>query len=228
MSESLQTRWSMLEQLRGPAADEAWRWFIERYRGYVQSCLRRIVRDPGQHAAAAPEVWSHLFTAAVFERADRSRRFRSYLAGVIRNFGREWLRQHAAKTAVEHEALEPWVSDPLPEEEESGLWATHVVRIALDRLEQRAARSGRVLRLFYGLDDGDDGIAFGTPRPVSEIARELEMAPNAVHQALHRGRIQLRSLVEAELRQTVCDSESLADEFRSLCGALAGAPGLVA
>lgn len=227
MPESLQTRWSMLERLRGPEAEAGWRWFMERYRGYARSCLRRVVHDSGRLAVAEQELWSYLFTSEVFRRADRGQRFRSYLAGTIRNYGRQWLRQDRQAASDEPEAPEPSVSDPLPEAEELRLWARHVLWLALTELERRAARSARAVRLFYGLDDDEDGIAFVAPQPVSAIARTLDLQPNAVHQALHRGRAQLRALIEAELHQTLRESDTLDDEIGALRAVLGQAPGLV-
>ena len=216
----------MLDRLRGSEAEDAWRWFIERYRPFVRSCLRRMMRDAGRAAAAEEEIWSYLFTSEVFEKADRSRRFRSYLAGTVRHFVLEWLRGDSAPRATLNDAPEPHAGVELPEDQEIKLWARHVMRLAFDDLEKRHPDDARVLRLFYGVDPSEDGIDFVDPQPASAIAKQLEIQPNGVHQILHRGRKRLRANVEAEIKETVRDADELAEELELMVAAMGEAPGL--
>ncbi len=234
MSESLHTRWSMLERLRGSDAEAAWRWFVEHYRDYVRSCLRRFLVDPALRSRAEDEIWSHLFSSDVFGLADRGRRFRPYLTGVVRNFARSWLRAEQGAAGVRHaraggghEAAIAAVDMLLREDQEARLWARHVLRLAFLQLVARQPRRAEALRRFYGLEVTEDGVGFGATESVSSIARSLDIEPNAVHQDLYRGRNELRAAVEDELRQTVRDSESLDEEVRCLFVAVSDAPGLL-
>jgi RNA polymerase sigma factor (sigma-70 family) len=212
---SLDTRWSLLEDLRGPRAEEAWSWFSDRYRPYVRSVLQRTLRAPDRTDAALDEVWSHLFTSEVIENADRGRRFRSYLAGTVRHFALGWLRRHPAVDEAEPDDAPAAHGDPAEqlEAEELRLWKRQVVQLALDQLANRHEQQVQVLRLFYGLPAGVD-TAPGEPRSAAWIATHLGIQANAVHQLVFRGRKRLRSCIENELRETVGDAEALADELR--------------
>lgn len=223
---TLSTRWTLLDRLHGTASEEAWRWFIERYRPFVRSCLRRMVREPGRAAAAEEDIWSYLFTSEVFEKADRGRRFRSYLAGTVRHFVQSWLRGDRTPHAEQDDVPEPEAAVALPEDVEARLWARHVLHLALAALADRHPDDARVLRLFYGLDDSEDGIEFGEPQAASAVARELGIKPNGVHQILHRGRKRLRALIEAEVTETVRDTGQLAEEIELMVQAMSEVPGL--
>jgi len=213
----LNTRWSMLEGLQGREAEESWRWFIDRYRPFVRSCLSRMIRPRDRAEQAAEEIWSYLFTAAVFENADRERRFRTYLAGVVRNFAYGWLRSHPQ--GEPDEAADAAAPDEDPalrlEQEELRLWKRQVVLLALGELALRSEHQALALRWFYGLPESmeEEG---REPRAASWIARELGLQANAVHQLIFRGRRRLRSCIENELRETVQDAATLNEELRGI------------
>lgn len=204
----------MLDQLHGQQAEESWRWFIDRYRPYVRACLARVVGPPARAEQAAEEVWSYLFTAALVENADRSRRFRTYLAGTVRNFALGWLREHPSGEPEDGVVGHEQGGDPARdlEAEDLRLWKQQVVQLAMGELERRDERQARALRWFYGLPESMENAAT-EPRPASWIARELGLQANAVHQLLFRGRKRLRACLENELRETVRDADELDDEL---------------
>lgn len=225
---SLRTRWSMLDGLRGESAEESWRWFVDRYRPYILSCLRRLIRPGHRAEQAADEIWSYLFTSAVLDNADRERRFRSYLAGTVRNFALTWLRQNL--TPTDATAAEPVAdgADPAVTSEQQDMqqWTRQVVQLALAELARRHAEQVQVLRWFYGLPEAAAAES-SEPRSVSWIAEQLGLKANAVHQIVFRGRKRLRTCIENELRETVRDEADLGDELRLIYAVIAQeSPGL--
>jgi RNA polymerase sigma factor (sigma-70 family) len=213
---TLATYWTQVGRLERATAESAWRWFIGRYRGFVLDVLRRSL---GADAApAADDFWGYLFTSGALERADRTRRLRPFLVGVLRNFGRDWRRRNRP-SAPDQASFEPTTADSY-EDEELALWATSVLRNALDEMRHRWPSSAEVLALFYGLD-GSDGVA------VTEIAGKLACNANAVHQALHRGRARLRRCLELELLDLVGDAQ-VTSEIELILGVLGRrSPGLI-
>ena len=212
---TLNTRWSVLDQLQGRSAEDTWRWFIERYRPYILACIARRIRPRARAEQAAEEIWSYLFTSSMIENADRNRRFRTYLAGTVRHFALSWLRKHPLGES--EDVLEGGTDEADPalqfEEQDSRLWTRQVIQLALDELGQRHAEQARALRWFYGLPETLEEEA-GEPRSASWIATELGLKANAVHQLVFRGRKRLRSSIENELRETVRHADDLDDEMR--------------
>ncbi len=224
--DALRTRWSMLDQLDGSRAEESWHWFIQRYRGFVAGVLHRMLRDPDEARRAVDEFWGHLFTSRVFSRADRNQRFRSFLAGTVRNFARERIRARARDGTGLDPDLEAEAPAFLPEDEELSIWAHTVLDLCLDELRRAYSTSATVLCLFYGLpvSRGEAPLRL----PSSQIAAQLGLRHENVHQHLHRARQRLRRLVEDELRETVRRDEELEDELGLLVTAIVDAsPGLI-
>ncbi|MBL8728397.1 MAG: sigma-70 family RNA polymerase sigma factor [Planctomycetes bacterium] len=219
---TLATYWTQIGKLDQSHAESAWGWFIERYRGFVHDVLARHVGSARADAATS-DFWSYLFVGDVLQRADRGRRLRGFLVGVLRNFARQWLRRQGTSLAPAGAADEPSVVD-LPEEEEMALWAENVLHNALAEMQRRWPNSALVLRCFYGLRD-----ASGQPeRPLSvtETAARLQCNVNAVHQALHRGRQRLRHCVELELKNLVGSAEMAAEMPLVLAAIGRRSPGL--
>ncbi len=212
---SLQTRWSMLDLLHGHSAEESWRWFVERYRPYITTCLQRMIRPREGAEQAADEVWSYLFTSSVIQNADRDRRFRSYLAGTVRNYALRWMRDNLTPTGEPARDAHNDVPDPaqIYEMQDMQLWTRQVVQLALGELASRHAEQVQVLRWFYGLPASITDAA-AEPRSASWIAEQLGLKANAVHQIVFRGRKRLRACIENELRETVRDVDDLDDELR--------------
>ena len=221
MSASLRTRWSKLEGLHGGAAQDAWRWFIERYRTYIRVGLERMIQPRQRAEEATEEIWSYLFESSVIENADRNRRFRTYLAGTIRNFAHAWMRRNSP-AEVRHDR--DWLASPGDpaeafEARDLQLWKSQVVHLALDQLAQRHPDQANAVRWFYGLPDTPD-LESPTLQPATEIATRLGVQVNAVHQVLFRGRKRLRTCIENELRETVTNRDDLDEELRIVYEAL--------
>jgi hypothetical protein len=97
-------------------------------------------------------------------------------------------------------------------------WATTVVDHALQRLREECESKGK-LWLFQALSphltDVRDEVSY------AKLSAELGMADTAVKKQLHNMRQRYRSLVRAEVSQTVDNPVDVDDEIRYLCAALA-------
>jgi RNA polymerase sigma factor (sigma-70 family) len=219
------TRWSRIQRLHDEGAEDAWRWFIERYYPEIRTMLGR--RVPSQLAAQAEaEFWGYLFVSRAVTRAERERRFRPYLAGVVRNFARSWLRRHVG-SATSDGQLEQIAASASHEfeQEELRAWARRTVTLALDSMAKKYPTQTAVLRLFYGLSDGEGQ---QVPVAVAEIAARLDKSIAAIHQDLTRGRLRLRECIEGDLRDQSGSAEDWRAEMQLIFGALdTDRPGLI-
>lgn len=219
------TRWSRIHRLHDDGAEEAWRWFIDRYDPEIRAMLRR--RVPMRLVAhAESEFWGYLYVSRAVTRAESDRRFRPYLAGVVRNFARSWLRRHDEPSMPE-DVLEliPASGNRDLEQEELRAWARHTVMLGLDSMTATYPTQANVLRWFYGLPDASGP---QTPVPVTEIAARIGKNIAAVHQDLTRGRLRLRNCIEQELRDQSGSAAEWQAEMQLIFGALAAErPGLI-
>src|SRR5262249_7114269 len=70
---TLATYWTQIDALDRARAESAWRWFVDRYRGFVRSVLARFVGSV-RADAATDDFWAYVFESEVLQRADRTRR----------------------------------------------------------------------------------------------------------------------------------------------------------
>lgn len=218
----------MIERLGPGGSDDAWRWFIARYTPFVRAVL--VYTIGGKDAAAAiDEFWGYLCTSEMLARADRGRRFRSFLAGTVRNFARQWHRGVPIQMDDgAWEAPQAVARPELPEDAELRLWARLVLRNALAELARVHPVSADALRRFYGVGDGlEDANAVLAPQTVAAIGGHLGLSVTALHQTLRRGRQRLRARIEAEVRETLRDGTDVEEELAWLLQEIASdAPGL--
>ena len=112
--------------------------------------------------------------------------------------------------------LEP--ADPMtPEKLYERRWALTVLDLALARLKEEYASSGR-LPLFDQLKE--DLTGEGTSDSHAEIGRRLDMTPGAVKVAAHRLRQRYRECLRAEIADTVENPDEVEEEIRHLFHAL--------
>jgi len=222
-SRNLTTRWSMLDQLGRQRAEEAWSWFVDRYRPTIRGVLARRL-GAGEVDAALDEFWAYLFTHRIAARADRARRFRTFLCAVAHKYALAWRRRHG-RAGIEDVDAEPMWEDPPADAEELRAWARQVLSLAMAELRASHLTSADLLRWFYGVAvDGSDV----QPLTVAEISARTGMKPNAIHVALCRARARLRGRIEAELAEAVADHAGLEEELRVMLAAIGAArPGLV-
>lgn len=224
----LTTHWSQIEQLRGDAAAETWRWFIDRYREFVTVALRRLIWTPARAADASEEFWGYLFQSGAVERMQQPMHFRGFLMSTVRNYALHWMRRNPRPASAAVDGRVDEASRCLLEDEEVALWARQVLHLALQRLDREQSRWGWMLRVFYGLPATVDGET-RPPQRASDIAAELGCTANALHQLLFRARQRLRECVVEEVRQTVSTRQDLTAELALLLTALGrSSPGIVA
>jgi DNA-directed RNA polymerase specialized sigma24 family protein len=170
------------------------------------------------------------------QHADRNRgRFRSLLLRSLQNFlinaaektharkrggcaefisWDDWMAEAPSQLSLPAQALKS-----LPPERLFDLaWATTVVEHALRRLREECESKGK-LWLFQALSshltDERDEVSY------ANLSAELGMMETAVKKQLHNMRQRYRSLLRAEVSQTVEDPADVDDEIRYLCAALA-------
>jgi len=170
------------------------------------------------------------------QHADRNRgRFRSLLLRSLQNFlinaadktnarkrggsvefisWDDWMAEAPSQLSIPAQALES-----LPPERIFDLtWATTVVGHAFQRLREECESKGK-LWLFQALSshltDERDEVSY------PKLSAELGMTETAVKKQLHNMRQRYRSLLRAEVSQTVEDPSDVDDEIRYLCASLA-------
>ena len=112
--------------------------------------------------------------------------------------------------------LEP-VDQMTPEKLYERRWALTVLDLALARLKEEYASSGR-LHLFDQLKEELTGGE--TCDSHAEIGRQLGMTPGAVKVAAHRLRKRYRECLRAEIANTLADPDEVDEEIRHLFQAL--------
>ncbi len=207
------TRWTRIDALYGKDKEAAWAWFIERYRAYVRGALAVQLRGLDRMQRAEEEFWGYVYLSDAIPRADRARRFRTYLAGILRNFARTFDRRDLAQSGKPLAAdLEP-PADAAVLAADMAVWTDTIVQLALKDLGAESPRVALAIQRFYGLAAPGEA---APPVQISALCAELQCTPGAVYQLLSRGRQRLRQLIEAELLQGCTDDRDLHDELELL------------
>lgn len=229
---SLRTRWSMLEQLHGPEREAAWAWFLETYRDFVHDfVLRRLRGSRGQECCDS--VWGELFRSKVPERADRERRFRGYLVGVLKNLIHAFERKNkvVAQAADEDdgdpEQIDTASLSHAAEAQDLRAWAKATLGRAMEQLGKSHPKDRQLLLEFYGLG-AKAAVDPDQKGAIKDIAARLGITTNAVHQAMFKARNRLREHFVEIVRQTVETHSDLEDELRTQIASLGDTvPGLL-
>lgn len=239
--EFVTTRWSLILSAAKLGSEEhkAREALAELCRNYWRPIFS-FVRARGHSVEDAQDLTQDFFMKILdndwLEQADPSRgRFRSLLLKSLQNFlinaaertnarkrGGEvnfiswddWMREAPSQLSMPAQALQ---SLP-PERIFDFNWATTVVEHALQRLREECESKGK-LWLFQALNphltDVRDEVSYAT------LSAELGMAETAVKKQLHNMRQRYRSLLRAEVAQTVENPADVDDEIRYLCASLA-------
>jgi DNA-directed RNA polymerase specialized sigma24 family protein len=238
--EFVTTRWSLIfSAANGSEEQKARDALAELCRTYWRPIFL-FVRGRGYSIEDAQDLTQDFFVTILehnwLQNADRNRgRFRSLLLRSLQNFlinaaekthahkrggdvefisWDDWMVESPSQLSVSEQALES-----LPPERLFDLnWATTVVDHALQRLREECESKGK-LWLFQALSphltDVRDEVSY------AKLSAELGMADTAVKKQLHNMRQRYRSLVRAEVSQTVDNPVDVDDEIRYLCAALA-------
>ncbi len=206
----------------------AWRWFVDRYRGFVIDALLHMIRPAARAERATDDFWGYIYEQRPIDGADRMRRFRGYLVGILKNYARDWDRRDRGRHTQEPEDGGLPDLAQLESDQEETLWARNVLLVCLARLRQQHDRERQAMALcwYYGLPQSAEAEA-EAPLKASEICRRLDIQPNAVHQLFSRAKKSMRQLVELELAETAGSAE-VVGELSGLRRAFdTAAPGLL-
>jgi len=239
--EFVTTRWSLILSAAhfGSEEQRARDALAELCRTYWRPIFS-FVRGRGYSNEDAQDLTQDFFVAILkndwLQHADRNRgRFRSLLLRSLQNFlinAAE--KSHTRKRGgdVEFVSWHDWMSEAssdlsipaatlesLPPERLFDLtWAATVVEHALQRLREECESKGK-LWLFQTLSphltDERDEVSY------AKLSAELGIADTAVKKQLHNMRQRYRSLLRAEVSQTVENPADVDDEIRYLCASLA-------
>jgi len=219
---TLVTSWTRIGALNGQDAEQAWQWFVERYRPFVRGILSgmlgRATRD-----TAEEEFWGYVWLSGALNRADRDRRFRAFLSGIVRNFARTFARKRGLQLADEAgvEDVRATGSDHT----ELQLWVDNVIANALATLRSESVTTTNAVASFYGLEGG---LAPGEPMAAGDIASAMGNTAQGIYMLLFRGRKRVRQLIEDELREGCRDDDAWREEVQALLGIAASRlPGLL-
>ncbi len=174
----------------------------------------------------------------ILHRADRDRgRFRSLVLKALQDFLRDAAaKRHALKRGgdVQFVSWDDWMAEApsqfsIPAQESENWsperifdvrWAATVVERALRQLGDECEKLGRrrvfdVLSSYLAAEREDVSYA--------KFSKTLGVPEGAVKRLVHKLRERYRSLLRAEVAQTVDKPEEIDDELRYLCSALAAA-----
>ena len=239
--EFITTRWSLILSAArlGSEEQKARDAIAELCRTYWRPVFS-FVRARGYSVEDAQDLTQDFFVTILkdnwLQHADRNRgRFRSLLLKSLQNFlinaavkkntrkrggdvdfvsWDDWTAEAPSQLLVPAQAL-----DSLPPERIFDLtWATTVVEHALQRLREECESKGK-LWLFQALSphltEERDQVSY------AKLSAELGMAEATVKKQLHIMRQRYRSLLRAEVAQTVENPADVDDEIRYLCASLA-------
>jgi RNA polymerase sigma factor (sigma-70 family) len=235
------TRWSLILSAAnlGEEEQKARDALAELCRTYWRPIFS-FVRGRGNSIEDAQDLTQDFFATILknhwLQHADRERgRFRSLLLRSLQNFlinAAEKSRTRKRGGGVEFVSWHDWMSEApsdlsisgamletLPPERLFDLtWAATVVEHALRRLREECESKGK-LWLFQTLSphltDERDEISY------AKLSAEMGIAETAVKKQLHNMRQRYRSLLRAEVSQTVENPADVDDEIRYLCASLA-------
>ena len=222
------TRWSLIGRAQ-EGSETALNDLLKTYRGPLIEYVRSRIGNPHDaedlvHEFIAAKVVGRDFLGNV---AAGKGRFRTFLLKAIQNYLVDDHRgRHAAKripegliqsTGEEDEGGQPVTEliseDPAPDAEFDRQWVAALVGAAREALRRECERADRLeilnaveAHLFQSEDSP----------PLGEIARRLGIEEGAIRVAVHRLRKRLRSLIIAEVRDTVSNPEDFKDEYAYL------------
>jgi RNA polymerase sigma factor (sigma-70 family) len=239
--EFVTTRWSLILSAAhfGSEEQRARDALAELCRTYWRPIFS-FVRGRGYSIEDAQDLTQDFFLAILkngwLQHADRNRgRFRSLLLRSLQNFLINAAEKtHTSKRGgdVEFVSWDDWMSEASsdlsipaatleslpPEQLFDFTWAATVVEHALQRLREECESKGK-LWLFQTLSphltDERDEVSY------AKLSAELGIGDTAVKKQLHNMRQRYRSLLRAEVSQTVENPADVDDEIRYLCASLA-------
>jgi RNA polymerase sigma factor (sigma-70 family) len=232
----LTTRWSVVLAAGLSSSAESERALAQLCRTYWYP-LYAFVRRRGHSPKDAEDLTQGFFANLLEKKALRGVepdkvKFRSFLLALLKNFlANDWDRKHAAKRGGKH-SMVSWDDespearymrepshDATPEKLYDQSWALTVIDAVSRQLRDEYAATGKA-ELFAALQDqligAEDADSY------AQLALQLGMKEGAVRMAVLRMRRHFKSLLRAEIAQTVADPADLENELRHLIAAIAG------
>lgn len=197
MTESHETRHTLLRRARDPRDERAWEEIHEKYRRFIRYIIGEIGIDPDEAEDVSQEVLITLTSS--LSRYDRTRaKFRAWLSAVIRNTALMHLR--AKKSRNRHIAqykgdLHTTTSCSNPELDRliEAEWETYVSTIAMERVRQ--VFKGQAIEVFeFGLNGC----------PAAEIAERTGLSIASVYTLRKR----VKKRLYMEIRDITAELES--------------------
>ncbi len=224
------TRWSLVFAVGGGESVEAEDALLELCRRYWFP-LYAYVRKSGYRHEDAEDLTQGFFAEFLergyFSRADRKRgRFRNFLLRSLKNFmSKEWRRDQTIKRGG-NAARIPWdlaeaerryggeqCEEFIPEILYDREWARSLIDRVLEQMDSDFGKRNKS-ELFRQLKRHLWGEARDVP--YRELAERAKMSVGAFKIAVHRVREQYRSLLRAEVAETVADPAEVDEELRHL------------
>lgn len=220
------TSWSVVSRAGSAdqkVANEAWTRLIGSYEEPVRRGIRRLLRGHAATEEILAEFPGYLLEHELLPRADREvGRFRCYVQGVLRRFVLDALRRRTrgfAEEIDENAVFDP--ASPDVEEQDEAVWAETVLANATRACAGSGTRDAQILLRLHG-------VAPFEQQDRDSLCEEFSLTRNALNQALHRGRQELRCLVLEQVRDTVQSPGDLHDEMTMIVQRLIDArPGLI-
>ena len=185
---------TLLNGLKDPRNETAWREFDARYRPIVIGFVRRLGIGEADAADVAQETLAQFAAEYTAGQSRRERcRLRTWLVGIAKHRAADLLSRNA-RYAGRIQAVQPAAQSTDDGIEE--LWLAEVRKMirqtALTELGEHTALSSHTVRAFelVALEE----------RPVAGVARELGMSADSVYKAKHRCLMHLRVIL-AELNE---------------------------
>ena len=230
------TRWSVVLAAGLSSSAESRQALAKLCRTYWYP-LYAYVRRRGHGPEDAEDLTQGFFANLLEKKALRGVepdivKFRSFLLALMKNFlANDWDRKHAAKRGGTHlevswddesaEAryLREPSHDATPEKLFEQSWALTVIDAVSQQLRDEYTASGKA-ELFAALQNqligAEDADSY------AQLALQLGMKEGAVRMAVMRMRRHFKSLLRAEIAQTIADPAELEEELRHLVAAIAG------
>lgn len=190
---NLDTRWTLLERLRDPADQEAWREFNLKYRELIlRYCRRRGLQEPDADDICQWVMLGLARAASGFRYDPRRGRFRSYLGRAVGHA----IARHVLPRESRGQALDPSFLEDLSTAGTEGTdatweqeWMMHHYRLAMRTV--RANFDAKSVGVFESLRDGES---------VASVALTCGLSMQAVHKIKQRVRNRLMELIDAQVR----------------------------
>lgn len=227
------THWSVVLSAQDKDSSNSARALESLCRAYwypLYAFARRAGRNPADAEDLTQGFFARLMEKDYLKSAARDKgRFRTFLLVAFKRYSAdEWDRQHAQKRggfapiiSIDQQLAESrFASEPSHQLQPDVLfdrqWASTLLERTLAQLQSEYVNTGRakLFELLGGCLAGDESAL-----PYAQIAARLDLTEAAVKMAVHRLRARYRSILSAEVAQTVSSRDEAAEEIRHLFSA---------